>query len=105
MNNLQQDLLHFTQFELKISKLELKIKQSNKIRGVTAFWNELEETAYISFYLDGEVTKEDVEIASDICVLIISHLTKGKLKENYIRLDYPEPLPKSSFWAYKREEQ
>lgn len=103
MINLQNDLIKFTVYELELAKLEIKEKQYQKIRGVTAFWDELEETAYITFYYNGEITEKDVEVASEICAYIIAHLTKGMLNEQYKRLDYPHPLPDSDFWAYRQE--
>lgn len=103
MINLQNDLIKFTVSELELAKLEIKEEQFNKIRGVTAFWNELDETAYITFYYNGEIIESDVEIASEICAYVISHLIKGILNEQYKRLDYPNPLPDSDFWAYRRE--
>ncbi len=103
MINLQNDLIRFTTSELELAKLEIKEEKFKKIRGVSAFWNELDETAYITFYYNGEITENDIEIASEICAYIISHLIKGKLNEQYKRLDYPHPLPDSDFWAYKRE--
>ena len=104
MSDLQQDLLIATTAELKLAKLEIKAEQYQKIRGITAFWSELDETAYITFYYNGEITENDIEIGSDICAYIIAHLTRGMLKEKYIKLDYPKQLPKSKFWAYKRNE-
>ena len=103
MINLQNDLIKSTVYELELAKLETKEELFNKIRGVTAFWNELDETAYITFYYDGEVKENDIEVASEICAYIISHLTRGSLNEKYKRLDYPNPLPDSDFWAYRRE--
>ncbi len=84
-----------------ITELELKRFDSSKIRGVVAYWKG--NTACISFYFQGEITENDIETASDICTYIIAHFPDGLLEENYIRLDYPQPLP-SQFLAYKREE-
>lgn len=103
MINLQKDLIKYTAYELKLASLELKEELFNKIRGVTAFWKESDEKAYITFYYNGEVKENDIEIASEICAYIISHLTKGCLNEQYKRLDYPIPLPDSDFWAYRKE--
>ena len=103
MINLQNDLIKFTVYELELAKLETKEELFNKIRGVTAFWSELDETAYITFYYNDEVKENDIEAASEICAYIISHLIKGSLNEQYKRLDYPNPLPDNDFWAYRRE--
>jgi hypothetical protein len=102
MRNLQNDLIKFTNYELELAKSEIKEALFNKIRGVAAFWSEIDETAYITFYYDGEIKEDDIEVASEICIYIISHLIKGCLNKNYTRLDYPNPLPDSDFWAYKR---
>lgn len=102
MNDLQKNLLVATSSELELAKLEINAEQYQKIRGITAFWNELEETAYITFYCNGEITENDIEIASDICAYIAAHLTKGMINEKYVRIDYPRQLPESNFWAYKR---
>lgn len=105
MSNLQKKLLNHISSELGLAKLEITAEQYEKIRGVTGIWNELDETAYITIYYDGEITETDVEIASDIGAYIAAHLTKGMLKEKYIRLDYPNQLPNSDFWGYKRSEK
>ena len=104
MIDLQNDLIKSTAYELELAKSEIKEELFNKIRGVTAFWNELDETAYMTFYYDGEVNENDIEAASEICAYIISHLIKGRLNEQYKRLDYPNPLPDNDFWAYKRQD-
>jgi hypothetical protein len=103
MTNLQEDLTRFTVYELELAKLEMKEEMFNKIRGITAFWNESDEIAYMTFYYNGEVEKNDIEAPSEICTYIISHLIKGSLNEKYKRLDYPNPLPDNDFWVYKKE--
>ena len=103
MINLQNDLIRFTVYELELAKLEIKKEVFNKIRGVTACWSELDETAYITFYYNGEVKENDIEAASEICAYVISHLIKGSLNEQYKRLDYPTSLPDNDFWVYRRE--
>ena len=92
--------MKYTSAALELAKLELKKDDYRKIRGVQAIWNEAEETAYLTFYYDGKIDEPEMEIASDISAYIISHLTKGLLKHQIKRLDYPKPLPESSFWAY-----
>ena len=82
-----------------ITELELNRLNSSKIRGVTAYWKG--KTACISFYFQGEISEDDIEIASDVSTYIISHFPDGLLDENYIRWDYPKPLPEK-FLAYKR---
>jgi hypothetical protein len=79
---------------------EVKRLNSAKIRAVTACWKG--NIACLSFYFNGEITEEDLESASDICTYIISHFPNGLLEENYIRLDYPKPIPKN-FLAYDKE--
>lgn len=105
MTNLLNDLIKFTALELELTKLEIKEECFNKIRGVTSFWNELDETAYIIFYFDGEIKETDIEIAYEICAYIMSHLIKGRLNEQYRRLDSPHPLPNSNFWAYRQDDR
>lgn len=105
MTDLQQDLFNYSKRELKIAKSEYKAEQYKKIRGVTTIWNELEEAAYITFYFDGEITEEDEEMAFDISVYIMADLIKGVLEKKYIRIDYPQKLPESPYWAYKRDEE
>lgn len=92
--NIQEQLLHVTE-------LEVKRLNSAKIRGVLAQWKD--RTACISFYFDGEIEEGDKEAASDICTYIIAHFPDGMLEENYIRWDTPRPLPKSNAWAYQRK--
>jgi hypothetical protein len=87
---------------LFLTKEELKSSITNKIRGVITVWED--PTAHIYFYFDGEITEQDREDASDVCTYIIAHFPNGLLEENYIRMDYPEPLPESPYWAYKKIE-
>ena len=94
--NMQEHLIYITELTIK----DLK---SPKIRGVSAVWNKLENTAYMTFYFDGETTEEELEDAEVACAEIIAHCSNGLLNERFIRLDFPEPLPESSFWAYKRD--
>lgn len=75
-----------------------------KIRGITAKWKNEENTAVISFFLDGEPTEDELEDASVSCTEIIAHFPDGFLEENFIRKDYPEILPESPFWVYRRDE-
>lgn len=86
-----------------LTKEEVKGSISNKVRGIAAFWKEKENTACLSFYFDGEISNNDKEEASDICTYIIAHFPDGLLEENYIRWDYPKPLP-NKFLVYKRLE-
>ncbi len=95
--NMQEHLIY-------ISKLIINDYKFPKIRGVNSVWNENENTAYITFFFDGQATEEELEDASVICTEVIAHCSNGLLKENFIRLDYPKPLPESTFWAYVREE-
>ena len=70
---------------------------------MTAFWRDEDHTACLSFYFDGPISEEDLEDAYDIGAGVIANFPNGFLEENYIRLDYPNPLPKK-FLAYKRDE-
>lgn len=83
-----------------LTREEIKDIISPKLRGVSAFWKE--QTAHISFFFDGEIDDFDRESASDVCTYIISHFPDGLLEENYIRIDYPNPLPKQ-FLVYSRD--
>src|SRR5262245_49955067 len=94
--NLQDQLLYVTQ--LRVQEIN-----SPKIRGVTAVWKD-DLTANISFYFDGEITEDDFDSASDACGEIIAQFSNGLLEENYIRLDYPKPLPNENL-AYKRKDE
>jgi hypothetical protein len=85
---------------LYITQIEVESLNSSKIRAVTAYWKE--NIACLSFYFNGEITEEDLESASDTCTYIISHFPDGLLEENYIRLDYPKPIPKD-FLAYEQK--
>ncbi len=80
-------------------------QSSTKIRGVMAEWKRESMTAHLSFYFDGEPTEDELEDASIDCTEIIAHIPDGFLEEDYIRLDYPKPLPESPFWAYRRLEE
>ena len=77
--------------------------ESKKLRGITAYWRETDNTACLSFYFDGLILDEDLEDAYDIGAGIISNFPNGLLEESYIRWDYPKPLP-DKFLAYKKRE-
>ncbi|MDP1880129.1 MAG: hypothetical protein Q8K60_04240 [Parachlamydiaceae bacterium] len=77
--------------------------KSNSIRAVEAIWNENENTAVLSFYINGNIAEEELENISVASAEIIAHCSNGLLKENYIRWDYPKPLPEKVF-AYQKEE-
>lgn len=95
--NMQEHLLYITELIVK------NINSLKKIRGVTAIWNELENTAKINFYYDGEATEDEIEDFSVANAEIIAHCSNARLEEKFIRWDYPKPLPEK-YLAYKREE-
>ncbi len=97
MINMQKHLLFLT------NRLVRRNQNSSKIRGVMAEWEEGEK-AHISFYYEGELEENEFEEASITCTEIIAQIPDSFLKEDYIRLDYPIPLPQSPFCAYKRSE-
>ncbi len=87
-----------------LTELEINRAKSAKIRGVIAIWKEEIRTVSLSFYFDGEISDNDIDVASDISVYVIAHFSDGLLEESYVHLDYPKPLPESIFLAYKRKE-
>lgn len=95
--NMQEHLLHITELIVK------DIKSLKKIRGVTAIWDELENTAKITFYYDGEADEDEIENFSVANTEIIAHCSNARLEEKFVRWDYPKPLPEKDL-AYKREE-
>lgn len=95
--NMQKELTYFTDF------IARNYSESPKLRGVTAFWREEDHTACLSFYFDGLISDEDLEDAYDIGAGVIANFSDGFLEEEYIRWDYPKPLPEK-YLAYKREE-
>lgn len=95
--NIQEHLLYIT-------RVKVEDIHSPKIRGVTAFWRDKDNTACISFYFDGEISEKEQEDASDACTEIIAHIPESFMEENYFRWDYPKPLPKE-YLAFKREEK
>lgn len=94
--NMQEHLLYIT--NLTINRMDLK----NKIRGVEAIWDEIENTAKIKTYYDGFATADELEEFSIANTEIIAHCGNAMLEEKFIRLDAPCVLPKSDFWAYKK---
>lgn len=95
--NMQEHLLFITGLIVK------NISSLKKIRGVVAIWDELQNTAKITFYYDGEATEEEIENFSVANSEIIAHCSNARLEEKFIRWDYPKPLPEK-YLAYKREE-
>ena len=96
--DLQEHLLYITKLRLQESCIP-------KIRGVSAFWKQEENTACISFYFNGEITEDGFDLASDLCGEIISHFPDGLLEEHYIRWDTPKPLPKENFIPYNPQNE
>lgn len=96
--NMQEHLSYIT--NLLINRTELK----NKVRGVEAIWDEIENTAKISTYYDGFASGDELEEYSIINTEIIAHCGNAMSEEKFIRFDSPNKLPKSEFWAYKRQE-
>jgi hypothetical protein len=88
-----------------LAGLVVRDLKSPKLRGVTAKWREKDHTACLTFYFDGEATEEELEDASCACTEIISHFFDGLLEENYLRWDYPKPLPDRHLLAYERVEK
>jgi len=95
--NMQEHLLYITGLIVR------DISTLKKIRGVTAMWDEIENTAKITFYYDGEANEEEIEDFSVANAEIIAHCSNALLDEKFIRWDYPKPLP-SQFLAYKKDE-
>jgi hypothetical protein len=85
---------------LHITKLEAQDMKCGKLRAVFARWKN--NTAYLSYYFDGEVTDEERDLGSDASAQIIANFPDAELVENYIRLDFPQPLPDEYFLAYKQ---
>jgi hypothetical protein len=77
--------------------------RSEKIRAVDAVWKEENNTASLLFYLDGQVSEDELDDISVACAEIIAHCSNGLLEEKFIRLDYPSPLP-NKILAYKKKE-
>lgn len=71
MTSIQERLLYITGV---IVRRDLGIP---KLRGVTAYWKDEEETAYLTFYFDGEASEDEKEEASDICGGIIAQFSNG----------------------------
>jgi hypothetical protein len=94
----QKDLLYLT-------KIEAEDMKCPALRAVRAQWREKDSTACISFYFNGPIAEEDLEKGSDACGQIISSFPGGHLEENYIRVDYPQPLSDQGFFAYKSPQE
>ncbi len=99
IKDMQEHLLYLTDLIVRRNSI------SPKIRGVMAVWKEDIIAAHLSFYFDGELDEDEIGEVSDTCGDIIAQIPDGLLEEDYIRLDYPKPLPESPFWAYRRLEE
>ena len=75
-----------------------------KLRGVIAKWNEKTDTLQITYYFDGEPSEEVIEEAAVATTDIIAPLPISFIEEKFLRIDYPQPLPNSEFWVFRREE-
>ncbi|MFQ5753885.1 MAG: hypothetical protein ACE5HI_18005 [bacterium] len=70
-----------------------------RLRGVTATWNEKSNTLNLSYFFNGEPTEEEIEEASIVSTDIMAGLPIAYIEEKYINLEYPNPLPESEFWV------
>ena len=82
----------------------LKTVPIEKLRGVIAKWIEVTDTLHIIFYFDGELSEMEIEEASVASTEILASLPIAYLNEEYLRMDYPQPLPEGKFWVFRREE-
>lgn len=96
------DIQKYALYTTRISFEELK---ETNIRGVTAQWKQNENTLCITVYYDRDLSEKDQEDASDACTEIIASFSDALMEENYIRWDYPRPLPDQEFLAYSRNER
>ena len=90
------DLLQRTNFEANALNCP-------QLRAVFANWDG--GTADISFYFDGEISEEVQEEVYCACHCIEVNLSIHFAEGNYIRLDFPEPLPNIDYLAYLRDEE
>lgn len=93
LNAIEKHITYITSVIIK----ELDFK---KIRAVEALWNKEYHTVCLSFYINGEMTEEEREEIEIACVEIIAQCGDALLEENFIRWDYPKPLPEIKF-AYQ----
>ncbi len=92
----------FLQTQAKWLLDDLKIAH---LRGVTARWNEENQTAVMTFYFDREPTENEIEEASVICTEIIATFSNGLLEENYLVWVSSKRLPSCPYWVYIREDE
>ena len=97
--NMQKHLLFITRVETE------NMPYFDSLRGIMAVWIEPENTAYLTFYYDSEATEDQLEEFSIVSTEIIAHCNNAMLNEKFIRWDYPKPLPKNDFWAYRKIEK
>ncbi|MBA3236863.1 MAG: hypothetical protein H0T62_00745 [Parachlamydiaceae bacterium] len=71
MIDMQEHLLFITK---RITHLYY---ESNKLRGIIAFWREEDHIACLDFYFDGKITDEALEDAWELSAGIISHFAEG----------------------------
>lgn len=75
----------------------------NNVR-VVAFALE-EQSLHIRFYIDGEVSEDNLESSS--CVeteVIADYETEYKITAECLRLDYPSVIENWGFWVFQRQE-
>lgn len=76
-----------------------------QLRGVSVDVDEENEIFRITFFYDGEVSEDILELwncasTEASCHMPISYQTD----ENYVRFDYPQELPVQGRYAYLRKE-
>ncbi len=78
------------------------------MRGIAVDWKKgglpIEDEILVYFYIDGTISEDLFDECSCIGTEVIANYSEGKINDQSIRLDYPRPLPKHNYWAYKRKE-
>jgi len=79
----------------------VKREEFPTLRGIISKWEG--DTLKLSFFFDGEISKNMKEDASVLATEILAQFPEGFLEEKYIRLDTPQSLPNSNFLSYIRK--
>lgn len=76
-----------------------------QLRGVSIDIDEENEVFHITFFYDGEVSEDILELWSCASTEASCHIPLGyQTDEKYMRLDFPQELPVQGRYAYLRKE-
>lgn len=71
------------------------------LRGLAVDWED--NTIVMYFYNNGEISDELENDYRCVGTEVVAQYSDAYIQEEIVRLDFPKPLPKHEYWAYKKK--